>query len=310
MPAADIGALCRPTVHDRLLIERVTALRSVTPATIRRAAKEVASEGFAGRAAGGAAGAALACERESLVVTNYQLLLLLVQQEEPRAVEATPPEEERPVEVERRAKRTIALIAPRLGQDAEAISDHLGQLAACFDPIGLGPQPNTARLPHAIACLKLLRQEAARLPVETDERAPALLQMLIATVDMTIGLAERAVSEARASAGQVTGLLQAWKREPLALSRQLTRADWLMDGWERIGQLWSLDPNPAARRAVLDEIAALLPVIPREVGEWVGFHLDVETVVHLRRLVFAHQDWRTGQCVQDTIARNEALLAA
>ena len=54
----------------------------------------------------------------------------------------------------------------------------------------------------------------------------------------------------------------------------------------------------------------MLPVIPREVGDWVGFHVEIETVVHLRRLVFAHQDWRTGHCVQDTIARNEALLAA
>ena len=105
-------------------------------------------------------------------------------------------------------------------------------------------------------------------------------------------------------------MLAAWRANPLELSRTLARADWLMDGWERIGQLWSANPGPAARRDVLEEIASLLPVIPREAGECSGFRVEVQTVVHLRRMIRGHHDWRTGLCVQDLIARNEALLAA
>ncbi len=310
LPWTDIGALCRPTVHDVQLTERIAALHSVTPATIRRAGREVASQGLAGRAAGTAAGRALAEERESLVLTNFHLLLRLVQQEETPDEAAPPPEAERPAELERRARQTIAQIAPRLGQDAESIGASLEQLAALYDPIGLGPRPVPARLPQAIGSLKRLRQEAAVLPTVDDEQAPVLLDMLVRTADMTLALAERALADARALADRVTGLLGAWQASPPTLSRKLARADWLMDGWERILRLWAFDTRPGARREALDEIASLLPIIPREVGDWVGFQLELQQPVNLRRLVPAHHDWRTGTCVQDTIARNEALLAA
>ncbi len=309
LPWTDMGALCQPTVHDAQLTERIAALHSVTPATIRRAGREIVSQGFAGRAAGNAAGVALAAERDSLVLTNFQLLLRLVQQEE-RGDAAVPPEAERPADLERRAKRTIALIAPRLGQDADAIGSSLEQLATLYDPLGLGPRTIPARLPHAIGLLKRMRQEAAVLPTDTDEVAPALLDMLVRTADVTLDLAERAVFEARDLANQMTGLLSAWQANPGALGRKLARADWLMDGWDRILQLWAADTRAVARREALDEIAALLPIIPKEAGDWVGFHVEVRNVVYLRRHVHGHHDWRTGLCVQDSVARNEALLAA
>lgn len=310
LPWTDLRALCRPTVHDMQLTERIATLRSVTPANIRRAAREIASQGFAGRAASAAAEAALDKERSSLVVTNFQLLLRLVQQEEPAGSATAPPEQERPADLEIRAKRTIATIAPRLDQEPSAIAASLEELAALFDPIGLGQQDPPARLPHAVAVLKLMRQEAACLPTDLDEHAPAVIAMLLNTADVTLASAEQAIVEARTMSRRITGLLATWRREPMQLGRQLARADWLMDGWERVCQLWSLDPTPSARRGALPEIAALLPVIPREAGEWVGFHVDVEPRIHLRRMVHGHEDWRTGFCVQDTIARNEMLLAA
>ncbi len=90
----------------------------------------------------------------------------------------------------------------------------------------------------------------------------------------------------------------------------MQHADWLMDGWERICQLWSVNSRLTARWDPLDEIAALLPVIPREIGDWVGCNVDTERLRQLRQMVLGHEDWRTGECVQDTIARNEALMAA
>ena len=310
LPWTEMRALCRPTVHDVQLTERIAALRSVTPATIRRAAKETASEGFAGRAAGAAAGLALAAERESTVVTNFQLLLRLVQQEEPPGGGRRPPEAERPGELEVRAKRTIAAIAPRLAQDAVAIGASLEAIAALYEPIGLGPRATPARLPHAVGLLKLLRNEAEALAPGGDERAPELLQLLMSTAELSLALAESELAEARGRVNDVIGLLASWREDSAALSRQLARADWVLDGWDRICQLWALDPSASARRDVLEEIVSLLPVIPREVGDWSKFKIDMDFLVVLRRMIPGHHDWRTGACVQDTIARNEALLAA
>ena len=297
-------------MHDTQLIARIATLYSVTPATIRAAAKRVASEGLAGRAASQAAKLSLATERTSLVKTNFELLLRLVQQEEPTRTSALAPEHETPIELEKRARRTIAAIAPRLGQTAEMVGSSLEQLATLFEPIGLAETANSARLPHAVALLRLLRQEAARLPTEVDETARDLIEMLVVTADVTLASAERTLAEAREQADGIASLLHRWHTDAPGLSRQLARTDWLMDGWDRVCQLWWLDPRPAARREALREISALLPIIPREVGEWVGDLIDIEPAMRLRRMVIGHEDWRTGRCVFDTIARNEALLAA
>src|SRR5690242_6107211 len=44
LPWGSIHGLCRPTVHDRRLNQKVERLRTVTPGTIRQAAREVAIE--------------------------------------------------------------------------------------------------------------------------------------------------------------------------------------------------------------------------------------------------------------------------
>lgn len=309
LPWNNLASLCRPTVHDRQLTECIAALRIVTPASIRQAARQVASAGLAGRAAGALAQAGIDAERKSLVLTNFHLLLRLVQQEEPAGHGAGPAEAAAPAELERRARKTIAAIAPRLGLDAETIGSHLEQLAGLIDPVGLSNQGPQARLPHAVSLLKLLRQEVSSYPTEADKSLPSLIAMIVAAADLTIAAASQALTETRGSLGHITRLIQAWQSDAVTLSRRLSRAEWLLDGWERICQLWWLDREPAAQRDALDEIAQLVPVIPREVRGWVGFHLELEPALQLRRMVVKHEDWRTGVSVFDLVARNEAMVA-
>ena len=304
LPWTNMRALCRPTVHDCKLLERIVGLEAITPATVREAARHVAAQGFAGRAAASAAAAALAYEQENAVVTNFQLLLRLVQQEEP------PGSPQTSAGLQPRAKRIVATVAPRIGQTPAIIATTLEHLAVVYEPIGLADGPNPARLPQTIAMVKRFRQEALATTTDADEHAAALIAGVLVAADVTISGAEAAVGDARAAAGQMTRLLVDWRVDANAVTRRLTRAEWLLDGWERACQLWSLDPRPAARCAAMDEIAGLLPVIPREASDWPGIGDGTQRLMQIRRLVPGHQDWRTGQCVQDTIARNEALLAA
>ena len=50
LPWSGIREFCRPTVHDARLNQEIAGLRSVTPITIRRAARRVAAAGLAGDA--------------------------------------------------------------------------------------------------------------------------------------------------------------------------------------------------------------------------------------------------------------------
>jgi hypothetical protein len=309
LPWSNVRALCSPTVYDIKLSARIAGLQTVTPTTVRRAAKQIAAEGFAGRAAGLAASTALAVEQKSLLTTNFDLLLCLVQQEgSPGGLTAGPgllPS----TSLEFQAKRTIASIAPRIGQSPAAIASSLEQLAELLEPVGLREQPCGSRVPHIIESIKSLRRDALSLLPQADEHETKLLRVFLGVSGVTLTAAERAVMEARSTSAEVTSLLTAWYADPAALRSQLCRAEWLMDGWERIDQLWWSNATGPARADILDEIASLLPVLPHEVGDWPGFAIDAEPFLELQRLVRSNQEWRTGHSWQDTIARNEALLA-
>ncbi len=309
LPWTGLRSICRPTVHDIQLTERIAAVRSVTPATIRDAARDIAARGLAGRGAVAAAAAAITADAESRIFTKFELLLRVVQQAEPPGSASVAPEEEDPVQLEIRAKRVIAIISPLIRQDNDMIATSFGELATLFNPIGVGPRASRARLPHAIAMLKLTRQEILNLPV-ADDQAQGLAQMVVNTADMTLTCVEQTLAHSRGMVDNLLDLLVEWRRNPGGVSRQLARTEWLMDGWDRICRLWALSTKIADRRAALSEIAAMLPTIPREAGEWVGFHVEVETPRRTFRLVNGFEDWRTGLHVQDLIARNEALIAA
>ena len=307
---ADVRAMVRPTVHDMQLMELVAAMQTITPATIRNAARQVASEGLAGRAAGVAAVASLASDKESLALTKHQLRRRLVLQEEPSGSANLQTRDESASAFERRVMGVVMNAAPRLGQKPVEMVAHLAELAPLYDPIGLDSRAGLARIPQTVAKLRRLRHQAASLPVGAGGLAPALIKILVGTADLTLTGVDQALADARALAEHMTDLLDAWHAQSTALAHRLDRADWMMDGWERICQLWQLDPQPAFRSDTLDQLAILLPSIPREMAEWVGSDVDTGPLAQLRTTVLGREDWRTGQSVLDVIARNEAMLAS
>lgn len=304
LPWTSMQGLCRPTVHDMQLNERIAALRSVTPSGIRQAAQAVAIDGLAGREASAAAREVDVLDTAARVGANFSLLLRLVQQVEPAGVSAVPPEQERLPELELRARRAMAQAAPRFGQDPDGIASHLEEIAALLSPVGLGAQASDARLPRLLAMLAAVRREVVQWASDHGD-ITGEAQMIASTSQMTLACAGNALESARAGPDQMVDLLAAWRTNAPALAGRMARPDWLMDGWEQICLLWNCAKRPAERSNALREMAVLLPIIPREAGDWVGFNVDLETPLRRGRLVSLNEDWRTGESVYDAIARNE-----
>ena len=105
------------------------------------------------------------------------------------------------------------------------------------------------------------------------------------------------------------GLLRGWMRAPDPLRAVVARPEWLLDGWEQICLLWLDADTDTKRRAVLAEMALLVPIIPREAGDWVGLPIEMDDFMRFRRTVSLNEDWRTGAVVLDLIARNEHMRA-
>jgi hypothetical protein len=309
LPWHAVGALCRPTVHDSRLSSAVAALRGVTPAAIREAVRQVAAEGLAGRGALAAARIAQQADDTACLVCNFDLLLELVRQVEPAGQNPTPPEADRPELLELRARRAIALIAPALGRPAESITTGLEQLARLFAGLGVGRSVRTARIPAEIALLMRVRQEAGdHVAAEPDDGSGAAA-LLLEAADLTIFCARATLADAQDLTGDITALLRRWFAEPDPLARELARPDWLLDGWSRVCAIWQAT-EARQRGMVLQELAALVPTVPREAGDWLAKRLDISHELNRhRRKVILMEDWRTGLSIMDLIARNEDLLA-
>ncbi len=308
VPWEGIAALCRPTVHDARLSAMVATVHGVTPATIRKAAHSAAAQGYAGRAAAAAARVAEQADHQAGLITNFSLLLELVRSIEPKGENATPPERAHPAELERRARRAIAIVAPELGRTPESVAAALEQISVLYSGIGLRANTQGARLPTLIAHLMKVRQELAAFMEANPGDAAGEADLISGAIDLTTACAQATMVDGYKAASDIKELLRLWIVEPEQLAQTLARPEWLLDGWDRLAALW--ETRAAATEATLTEMCNIAPVVPREAGNWVSQHINVEgDMMRHRRRVVLFEDWRTGRSVIDLIARNEAVLA-
>jgi hypothetical protein len=133
--------------------------------------------------------------------------------------------------------------------------------------------------------------------------------LIAGALDLTTTCARVVVADAASLSADVNSLIRKWILEPDALSQTLARADWLLDGWDRIVALWESASAHLGQEATLSEMCNLVPAVPREIGSWVSHQLNIETDLQRhRRKVILLEDWRTGRNVIDVIGRNETLL--
>jgi hypothetical protein len=307
LPWSGVRELCRPTVHDSRLNEKVASLRSVTPATLRKAAREVAAEGLAGREALGAAEAATEADEHARLLTNFLLVMALVEQLNMAGADEEPPP--RTEVMAERAQQAVATIAPRLGRPPEAVAARLEELAHIFAPVGVGRHAAEARVALSIAELGRLRADMLAWTEEVGGESGALATIVGQAAEVAITCAQRTAQEALALTRNVPDLLRRLESAPDPVARLAARPEWLLDGWEQITGVWRSAGDEIARRVALAEIALLVPVIPKEASDWVGTQVDGEGPMRFRRTVTRNEDWRTGGTALDRIARNEQLRA-
>ena len=305
-----ISSLCCPTVHDRQLNERIASLSSVTPSVIRRVGREIAAEGLAGEAAMAAALKSAEVDKGDRLVANYLLLMALVGQvnvSSPMQKSGNPLD---PVEIQRRAKFAVDLVAPRLGRSPNWIATALEAIADTMAVIGINASNVTSRVPRLVEQLRHCSREIADWSsgLASEDQA-SYAEMICSVADFTLTVAESTLSHAWSLTNDVVGLLRAWSADPEPVVRIAGRPEWLLDGWEQICLLWKFAADDAARRAALVEMVQLVPVLPREAREWSDLVREVEISMRLRRSIPLNEDWRTGATVFDLIARNEHMRA-
>ena len=309
MPWAGITEWCQPTLHDSVFNERIASLQTVTPAAIRRVALQIAAEGLAGEEAMEAARLVVSEEKGDRLVTNYQLLMALVEQVGGRFAAASTTGSGKP-DLTMQARLTVEWISPRLGRTATWTATALEALSGVLTHVGVGPGATKGQLPRLLDLLRALRSDMADWSAARgNEDQAAYGGMDCAVADLTLSLARATLTQAQALTGDMVQLLRTWAADPMSVIQLATRPEWLLDGWKQICLIWNHATDDAGRRAALVEIVALIPILPKEAGEWSEIKCDTDHLFRFHRMVSLNEDWRTGSTVFQLIARNEHLRA-
>jgi hypothetical protein len=312
LPWSGLPDVCTPTLHDRSLWNRVAQLPILTPRSVREASRAVAAEGLAGRAAARAAAEAERVTRDACTFTHYHLLIELVRQGEPNGQgEPLRPGDLQALEQRARAvlvaRRTDTSLSPASAFEA------LAELAVVFEPCGLPGDPTRARLPRLAAEIAVVMEELTRWAELAGPSERSCIRLLAEGAALTQHCFRTTMKDVHAQLGDLWTLVQRWRRAPEPVSRLAARPEWLLDGWELICGLWRA-AEEGHRPAALLDMAALVPIMPAEVADWMGFDVPgaMEThrtgLRHWRRMVQPNQDWMTGRLLELT-ARNETMRA-
>jgi len=302
-----VRQLCRPTVHDTLLHQRISRLPAMDPAGVRVAARKLAAEGLAGRDATAAAAASFESDRNELILANFLLLVMLMEQVEPAGLRISA-ETERTPELDQRARRIVSQVGNSIGRSVMQISEDLEALSALFVPIGLQAEMPPARLPRLTSRLEVaangLSTWAARF---SDDDRGSLAASLSRSAIVTATCAATTLAAARAMTDDMPGLLRAWAGTPGEIATQAGRAEWILDGWERFCLLWETADHASAQRAVLHEMAQLVPMLPKDGVDLGGERQQLELIEPTLRAAQMDGRWRGGGASHGLTARNERL---
>lgn len=213
---------CAMTLHDRRLAALLGGSAGANPLAVRRAARTVAVQGFAGHAATLAARAAERADDAAL----------------------------------RACVAALLAAAPTLS----AANQPLAVLAASLAPLGFGGTNDQAWLPRTLAAVSLLERDlrdwAAMLGRQTGAAtAGAVANRAAATLEAARGAQALACRLAPAAAVSLLAEPDAARAAIDAAERAL----FLIDGWERLCLLWRLADTEAARAACLPDLAIGLP---------------------------------------------------
>lgn len=306
LPWASIPEICTPTLHDRRLWHLLRNETILTPAVVREAAETAALEGHAGRAAMMAVNQARQAREDRAKRINFGLLLGLIKQMEGPHPARPAPEMDDPRQVAMRGQRAVMACAQHLRMTTEAVAAALEELARAFNGFGMPQDNDLAPSRRVIWELQSLADSIetwrSDLPAHLDSGSATLVEQ---SLQLTLEGSLKAAEQFDALIGDTHAAIHAWHRDRPDILQELSRLDWLLDGWDAILGIWNA-ANASERSAAMMEMAMLAPILPKESIGWLGLAPDMAQERRKLRIVRQFEDWRSGRVI-DMIARNENL---
>ena len=259
-----VSDFATPTLHDTILAKRLDGLPVLTQALVRTAARAVAAEGYAGRAAADAAARAKATFDTEALRLWANLLMSLVRRSDIPAHEQSVVVPTGPAGMVRgQATDGFSILAQRLGWDPSVLSRALEQLSSAFVPIAVDAGgAGGGRIRRLLALLQRLRVSLK----EEQEQAHHTMQQL-AGIAMILNRLDQCLDQTGTMLGMAAGaladplaLLDRWQKNPAAAVAPMSALEAGLDGWDRICLLWLDARTASARIGLISELGRLAPL--------------------------------------------------
>ena len=302
-----VRALSTPTVHDTLLFQRLGCLTDLAPRWVREATLAAALQGHAGRAALNAARKIVTTDHAQRVQADSLLLKSLVGQAEPNSLmNATM----RTPDFDRHVSTVLQRLAPSLRRPVPQLATALAAISGAFAPIGIAQHDTTARVPRLIERLETTCSALSGwAKTDADQELGGLAMAVAASISTAAKWCRAIVASSRALFEDPLALLKRHLADPDGVMALAERADWLLDGWERVCLLWQVPCSVTTRNAALLEMTQCLPILPREAFNWSNPAVPLQAPDQSCRVVSTDGRWRTGSAAFVMIERNEKLRA-
>jgi hypothetical protein len=195
-------------------------------------------------------------------------------------------------------RRRVA--AARAGLPSHAAIDRLAAAMADVLPCDGAAPP----VPGLLESVLALARELDGWAGQRSEPPAVAARAIAAAAERAHTAGSKLMEAALARAQTPADLAAAWRDDPVGLTAELARADWLLDGWERLVLLWR-DGEPE-RATALAEMAAALPAWPDEAEAWLGLPPDAAQRM-LPPPPFLQLPPSDPLALMEQIARNERL---
>lgn len=295
-----------PSMHDRLLVDILSALPAISPSDIRRAARKAAVTGAAGRAAARSAKATAVREEQEHLLTNLLLITQLLRQAGFAEVDW------RRLDLGNRetratTRRYLTRYQEKTGMKPDAMLAVVEEMCPAIAPIGVAGEAfkaahdvTTQRLQQLMASLRDWAKG------EAQDQAKGV-ELIASCAEFTVAKAQAALVRARSYTDDMVGLVTSFDARDKTLLRDLALPDWLLDGWGDIAALWeaTAKEDREAQRAVIARIEMLVPVLPKEAFSGDESEAAPHRKLTQRRWVRRNEDWRSGLVALDDGSRVE-----
>jgi hypothetical protein len=307
MQWAGIRTLCNPTVHDTLLHQQLARIKALTPREIRESALAIALEGHAGRDCMTAAKATIAADRAQRLKSNFWLKRMLIEQAEPGSAGSAT---SRTNDFERRYLAVLDRLAPGFRRPAAQVAATINALSDSFAPVGVAPNDRDARI---VRLIDLMEQTTAEifmwLMADSDHDLFNVGPTLGACIQTAVDWGRAVVASTRDILADPMALLTRRFGDSAGVAALAERADWLLDGWERVCQLWACAGDVGSRRVALLEMARCIPELPEEAFQWTHPSVRLEAPTQICRVTGGDRSWFAGSGAFALVERNEMMRA-